>query len=62
MNGFAAPFVFTSAVDGSKISGQVYALKRLLYGKDTPALTEWSNRPVSTVRSRGGTVNSIVSS
>jgi hypothetical protein len=62
MNGFAAPLVFTSAVVGRKISGHVYALERLLHGRDTAALTEWTSEHVWTDKRRGGAVYSIISS
>jgi hypothetical protein len=62
MNGVAAPLVLTSAVDRSKISGQVYALEGLFHGRDTPALTEWTSEPVWTEMRRGGAVSSITPS
>jgi len=62
MNGVAASLVFTSAVDGSKISGHVYALKGLLHGRETPALTDWTSEPVWTDKRRRVAVNSIISS
>lgn len=62
MNGVAAPLVFTLAVDGSKISGQVCTLEGLIHGREKPALTEWTSEPVWTDRRREGAVNSIISS
>jgi hypothetical protein len=37
MNGLADTLVFTSVVDGSEISGQVYVLEGLLHGRNTSA-------------------------